>query len=120
MRTINENLYERLSLQQKEAEIQGLTKTAVALDKILIEASVREDDSNYSYSSSEYEEDVEKLLWQILVRSADFFGRDIDVEKANKYIGRFADYFGEVAKHAIGAEDQVVGNYEPVLPGEVK
>jgi hypothetical protein len=120
MRTINKSLALRLSLIRKEAETQGLVKTAEALDKILNSSSVRKDDTNYTYSSAEYAEDVRNALWQLIVRTADFCGSGIDVDAANNFIASVSEQLTSDMKDIVGAKDKVIGKYEPVLPGEVK
>lgn len=119
MRTITENLKERLIAQVNEAKIQGLTKTASHLTDITENVSVRKNAESYTYSNDDFESDVENALWRTVVRFADFHNISIDGVVGQNIVEKFAkDLVSELrAKtgtvHGIGA-------YESNVPGESK
>ncbi len=119
MRTITENLKERLTAQANEAKLQGLTKTAAHLTGLTEKTTVRKNAESYTYSNEDFESDVENALWSAVVRFADFHNISVDGVIGQNIVEKFAkDLVSELrAKtgtvHGIGA-------YESNVPGESK
>lgn len=121
MRTIKENLLNRMAVQATEAELQGFDKVAVALSTQIEKHAdhVRENDAFYVYSDQDFRKDVEDQVWSILVRAADFYGtgfdainlQDIVTSASDDVLANFCAKTGAI--HGVGA-------YEPSVPGEVK
>lgn len=117
MRTVTENLKNRLIIQSDEAEIQGLTKIASHLLVQAEKVSVRENDASYTYSNDDFQNDVEKSIWGAVVRFADFHNVSIDAVKAQDLVEKVAaDLISELrvktgTVHGVGA-------FEPTVSGE--
>lgn len=123
MRTISEFLRDRLYLEAEEADTQNLTKVAENLTDQLEKNSVRNNDAGYTYNYDQFEKDIQKSLWDIVVRASDFYGTHVDSKSAQEAV----DYFTQEivndftkranVKHGIGAyEDPLIGqNGEKVL-----
>ena len=118
LRTIKSSLYQRLVLQAEEAEQQNLTKTANFLVQSLESqaGNVREDEASYLYSEAEYRADVEKYLWDIIVRTADFHDINIDAQSLLVTVESLATQIIPEIRVKLGAP--LVGAYENHLPGE--
>lgn len=78
MRTITNSLYERLFCQAKEADLQGLSSVAEALTSQIEKYTdrLRPNDAFYRYERQDFDKDLQKGIWNLLVRSADFYGVD--------------------------------------------
>jgi hypothetical protein len=119
MRTITDSMFRRLEAQAKEAKVLGLNKTAANLEYEVDRHSdhVRENDSLYSYTKDEVNEDVQKHIWDAIVRIADFYGSTVDASSMQDKIEQIAsDLIRDVGVN-IGIKDGV-GAYEPLVPGE--
>jgi len=86
MRTINENLRDRMVAEAEEAETQGLIKVAENLTQQLEKHPVRTDDESYTYSNEKFAEDIESSLWDVVIRTADFHGKHVDAIQAQKIV----------------------------------
>lgn len=117
MRTVKKNFVHRLEAQAKEADIQGLSKISSHLGEIVKNQKVRDNDSSYVYSRSEFHKDVEKLLWKAAVRAADFYDCYIDAVQAQEVIESAASDFIHEMMNISGVEHGV-GAHEPNVPGE--
>lgn len=115
MRTINETHRDRLVAEADEAEIVGLTKVAENLTRQIEKNAVRANDSNYIYSSQDFENDVAEGLWDLIVRASDFHDAHVDSEKAQKLVETYAGRFISDIRKIAGSDS---GAYEPTLPGE--
>lgn len=122
MRTIRRSIFNRLYVQADEAEKLGLKSIATNLTNVLEKTAshVREDESFYSYSSNEFKEDVDQIMWDAAIRIADFYDiRQIDAEAVNHLLNKFAsDLKKEIC--TIHKKSSAVGAFEPTVPGEVK
>lgn len=118
MRTVKKIFVNRMKAQVKEAKIQGLSKIASSLDEIIDEQPVREDQASYTYSSDDFNKDVEKLLWKAAIRAADFYNCNIDAVQTQEIIESTAADFIKEMMNITGVEHGV-GAYEPNIPGEV-
>jgi hypothetical protein len=117
MRTVTENLKNRLILQSEEAEIQGLTKIASHLIDQAEILEVRANDDSYTYSNDDFQNDVENSIWRAVVRFADFHNVGIDAMQVQDLVEKVAfDLISELRVktgtiHGIGA-------FEPTVSGE--
>lgn len=120
MRTITENLLNRLIVQAEEAEVRGLSKLAGNLTEQINSSSIRKDDANYSYSENEFRKDINDQLWSSIVRTADFYGiKRFDAYEMNQLVEKTAeDFVKSIRLHA--GITHGVGAYEPSIPGEEK
>lgn len=116
MRSITQNLFDRLVVQAEEAENLGLVKTAEAMTTQLEQVLVRPTKLPYQYDGLDYRKDLENIFWSALVRSADFHNTSFDAKKASELVDSFVSDF------MVEAETQFqvspIGAYEPSLPGE--
>jgi len=119
MRTITENLRNRMVAEAEEAETQGLVKIAENLTQQIERNDVRPTDSHYIYSSEDFMSDVETKLWDVIVRTADFHGKHIDAAQAQAIVESVATEMVHEIRNAIGVEHGV-GAFEPPVPGENK
>lgn len=119
MRTINKSLLELLELQAAEADYQGLESIGSTLTSQIVKnaENIREDDEFYVYSSEEYENDVREQLWNITIRTADFFNQNFDAKNLAPLIEKYAQLLQEDLRAKFGREDGV-GAYEPNVPGQ--
>lgn len=117
MRTVTENLKNRLIIQSEEAEVQGLTKIASHLIDQAESLSIRSDDQSYTYSNDDFQNDIESSIWGAVVRFADFHNVTIDAIKAQDLVEKIAsDLISELRVktgtiHGVGA-------FEPTVSGE--
>lgn len=119
MRTITENLKERLVAQSAEAKVQGLTKTASHLTDIAEKVSVRKNADSYTYSNEDFESDVENALWGAVVRFADFHNVSVDGIIGQNIVEKFAKDLVSELRAKTGTVHGV-GAYESNVPGESK
>lgn len=119
MRTITENLKERIVAQSNEAKVQGLTKTASHLTDIAEKAPIRKNADSYTYSNEDFELDVEGAIWNAVVRFADFHNISVDGTQAQSIVEKTAkDLISEL--RAKTGTVHGVGAYESNVPGESK
>ncbi len=119
MRTITENLKDRIVAQSEEAKLQGLTKTASHLADIAEKIAVRKNAESYTYSNEDFEADVEGAIWNAVVRFADFHNVSIDGVIVQPVIEKVAkDLISEL--RAKTGTTHGVGAYESNVPGESK
>ena len=122
MRTIKQNLMQRMAMQASEAEVQGLHKVADALtNQVENHANrTRDDDAFYVYADSDFRKDVEEQLWAVMVRAADFYGvRFFDAREINEIVESTADDMISNFRKKVGVRHGV-GAYEPEVPGQPK
>ncbi len=119
MRTITENLYERMIAQADEARIQGFEKLADKVEDAVIVSPHRKNDASYTYASEDFETDIEKDLWKLVIRTADFHNTSFDVQQVEPIIKRLAnDLISEL--RVISHNESGVGAFEPTVPGETR
>jgi len=119
MRTITKNQLLRLEAQSEEAKTLGLKKISTHLDEQIEKHTyyTRDDSEFYSYSFDQIQADVEKNLWNAVMRVSDYYGKNIDAVKAQESIESLAsELINEIRLNA-GVKDGV-GAYEPNVPGE--
>ena len=119
MRTINTVLRDRILAEAEEAETQGLTKIASVLTDQLEINPVRDSEESYTYSSEDFERDVEASLWNVIVRTADFHGTAFSSEKAQEIVEFYSKEILKDVRASLHAEHGV-GAYEKSLPGQVR
>jgi len=119
MRTINENLRDRMVAEAEEAETQGLIKVAENLTQQLEKHPVRTDDESYTYSNEKFAEDIESSLWDVVIRTADFHGKHVDAIQAQKIVESVAAEMVRDLRNVLGIPHGV-GAFEPSTLGEVK
>jgi hypothetical protein len=126
MKTISENLLNRIQLQANEADLIGLKKVADHLSTQIEKSAVREDDVNYVYSSDELQKDIESSLWDASIRVADFYNAPFDAAEVQKTIEATASQLiSELSiklgfVHGVGVyEDKVAGETDSELEVEV-
>ena len=117
MKTVTKIFAKRLELQIKEAKIQGMNKTASALESVLSETQVRDNNDNYTYNETSLIKDVEKPLWESVIRVADYHNANFDVAEVNDIIEKAAESFIAEVRSKIGAKHGV-GAFETTTPGE--
>lgn len=123
MRTITKNFFKHLDLQQKEAEIQGLTSIAESLSDQVnkYSSSVRENTDNefYIYKDKDFHKDVEKSIWDAVIRTADFYDiRRLDVVDVAPLIEATAAELIQSIRNKYGFFHGV-GAHEETVPGEL-
>ena len=119
MRTITENLKDRLIAQSAEAKLQGLTKTASHISNIVETASIRKNAESYTYSNEDFESDVETNLWSAIVRFEDFHNISVDGIVAQGIVEKVAkDLISEL--RAKTGTTHGIGAFESNVPGESK
>jgi len=119
MRTITEKFARRLEAQAKEAKLQGLTKVADHVSKMVDKHKTRDTDSSYTYAKDDLESDVERKVWEGVVRAADFFDCDVDAAEMQKIVTKLAHILVEEVRIKGGVRHGV-GAYEPSVPGEAR
>ena len=119
MRTITENLYERMIAQVDEVRTQGFEKLASKVEDTVIVIPSRKNDASYTYASEDFENDVEKDLWKLVIRTADFHNTSFDVKQVEPIIKKLAnDLISELC--VISNNESGVGAFEPTVPGEIR
>lgn len=118
MRTISQNLKQRLIAQVDEANFQGLDKIAARLVHQVKNNPTRQDYDEYVYSNADLQNDVENLLWSAVVRTQDYFGKTANARDLGDLIESFADEFISSIRTKIGGG--VIGPHEPLVPGETR
>lgn len=117
MRTINEKLKHRLLAQAEEAGVLKMEKVSAHLTDIVKRADVRSNAVGYTYSSSDLISDVEKPLWNAVIRIADYYDCNVDASGMQNIIEKIAA--GLIKEVQVGAGiKHGVGAYEPTVPGE--
>lgn len=122
MRTIKYSLFNRLSAQAEEADVQGLGKIAEALTNQITKYSssglVRENTSFYSYQEEDFKKDIANHLWDAVIRTADYFNiSKMDASNIQVMIEKISQEMitelcvGAGIKHGVGA-------YDNKVPGE--
>lgn len=118
MRSITKKLANRLSAQADEAQTQGLNKISTNLRDVINKHSLRKNDASYTYPEIDLKSDLEKPLWDAIVRIADFYDCNIDAPSMQGLVEKLSEgLIKEVCvkagiKHGVGA-------YEPTVPGEI-
>jgi len=117
MRTVTENLKERLVAQAEEAKLQGLTKTAAHLINQTENIEVRANLQSYTYSNEDFQNDVEDSIWKAVIRFADFHNASIDAIQAQDIVEKVAkDLVSEL--RAKTGMNHGIGAFEPTVAGE--
>lgn len=117
MRTINDKMFARLTAQAEEARTLKMTKLANHLHDEVQKVAVRPQRENYTYTDSEMRTDVERALWDAMIRAADYFGAPFDAVKVQKVIDKMAEDLIDEVRVIVG-NDSGVGPYDVPVPGE--
>lgn len=117
MRTITEKFARRLQAQAKEAELQGLSKVADHVSDMVKAHDTRETEASYTYAEEDFKTDVERKLWEGVVRAGDFFDCDVDVAEMQDVVSKLAKQLVDEVRIKGGVRHGV-GAYEPNVPGE--
>lgn len=117
MSTISEIYRDRLVAEADEADAIGLTKIAENLTRQIESNPVRSKNSSYTYSSEEFEQDIQDSLWNVVVRTADFHGAFVDSAKAQDLVDHFSREIVSNIRN-VAKISNVIGAHEPKLPGE--
>ena len=118
-RSITKNQQLRIEAQVEEAKLQKLGSVAEGLTSVLEEVPVRSDDAHYVYANDDMRADVNRSLWNAVVRIADYLGSVPDAEAVQPLLDKYAD---ELVREicVIAHVPDGVGAYEPTVPGELR
>lgn len=118
MRTIKQNLFNRLVAQAEEAEVQGLTKVAMSLTDQLESVELRPDRAAYVYENEAYQKDIEQNIWKNVIRTADFHNKNINnAEEMQELVERLAEEMIAAVRTKLGCMHGV-GAYETPVAGQ--
>jgi hypothetical protein len=117
MRTISEIYRDRLVAEADEADKLQLTKLAENITRQVEKNPVREASASYTYPVSDFKQDIQDSLWNLVIRTADFHGMYISSEKAQSIVDYFENEIVDNIRKAAGVSGDI-GSYEPKLPGE--
>jgi basic membrane lipoprotein Med (substrate-binding protein (PBP1-ABC) superfamily) len=118
MRTITNKLQKRLVHQAEEAKFLGFDKVASSVAVQVNGNETRDNEEDYVYSRQDLISDVERLIWAAAVRTQDYFNKTADVRDVNDVVESLAEELVDAVQKKIGGN--VVGPYEPLVPGEVR
>lgn len=119
MRTITEYIYNRLIAQVDEVRVQGFEKLANKIEDVVIAVPHRKDDDSYTYASEDFKNDVEKNIWEAVVRTADFHNTSFDIKDIEPIVKKLAnELISEL--NVISNNTAGVGAFEPTVPGEIR
>jgi len=116
MRTISELQRDRMVAEAEEADTIGLVKVAEQLTRQVEKVAIRKNYEGYTYSSEDFENDIQEAIWGAVVRTADFHGAYVDSKKAQKIVEHYAEQIVSDIRKSARLGDS--GAYEPKLPGE--
>ena len=119
MRTINTIHRDRLVAEAEEADTVGLNKIAEHLTRQVEKTGVRDNVESYTYAHKDFDDDVQELLWGVVVRTADFHDAHIDSEKAQKLVEKYAEFIVSDLRK-VAKIPTSVGAFEPNVPGETR
>jgi len=119
MRTITKRFALRLEAQANEAKVQGLNKVAEHISDIINTSQTRDSGSSYTYAKEDFKKDIERSVWQGVVRAADFFNCNIDAIDIQDVVSKIAKSLADEVRIKGGVKHGV-GAYEPNVPGEVR
>jgi hypothetical protein len=118
MKRLNSVIYNKLMLQAKEAEAQGLVKLAHNIFGVICGSP---DDEKIQYSIGEMQDEVQQELWKLASNVLKYYDtQSVDALKLNGVIELLTDKFIEDVKSAIHADPVIAGPFEPPVPGELK
>jgi hypothetical protein len=118
MRTISEIYRDRLVAEADEADNLQLTKLAENITRQVEKTPVREANASYTYAASDFRQDIQDSLWDLVIRTADFHGAYISSEKAQSIVDYYGNEIVDNIRKAAGISSDI-GSYEPKLPGEI-
>lgn len=121
MRTIKNNLFQRLVAQAEEADVRGLSKVAESLTEQVSKNAkhIRRDDEFYSYSADQLKTELNDQLWSAAVRIFDFY----DIQSFNA--DQLQDSIDKIAKSLVtelctqANMQHGIGAYEEAVPGQI-
>ncbi len=108
---MNDILRNKLLLQAEEAQEQGMTKLAGA-----IESSVAEEDFS---SYAEVEEKIHQDLWKIAAHIMGHYDMEsVDAKKLDKVVASWTERIISDLELSLGVDEQVKTAQEAKVPGE--
>lgn len=113
--TLSKKIAARLIAQTKEARLLGMSKIAQAAEEAIKKTPVREDEE-YTYSDEDFRKDVRSTFWDLIIRAANFYEKELDLTQANDLADHYSDAFVEDYLSFAGVPD--VGAHEASLPGQ--
>ncbi len=117
MKQMSIKLLERLNAQAEEAEKIGLLRLADHVDECIVKSSEIKD-LKPTYSSDEYEHDIESCVWDAIIATANYHGvTNIDAIQVQSFVEKFAEDLISSCKNQIKVKT-AIGAYENKLPGE--
>jgi c-di-AMP phosphodiesterase-like protein len=105
--------------EAEEADTIGLVKVAEHLTRQIEKTAIRENDSSYTYDSEDFEEDIQELVWDAVVRTADFHDVHIDSKNAQKLVEAYTQLLLTDLRKLARVPSEI-GAYETSIPGEVR
>ena len=115
MTKLNTNVYRKLLAQAQEAKNRGLVKLAENIESSIEEGQPEE------YSFSNLQDEVEKDLWSMAAKIIKYYNvSKVDAEKIQDTIYGLSTLAHEQIQHAIGADEKLVGDLEPKVPGQTE
>ena len=116
MKKLNNVIYNKLILQAKEAEEQGLTKLAFGVLNSI--GSVPEDE-NHNYNYDQLQDDIYNGLWKLancVIKYHDL--NSADVIRINQTLESLAEKVIEEVEHSLNIDYSTVGPNEDKVPGQ--
>lgn len=121
MRTIKNNLFQRLVAQAEEADVRGLSKVAESLTEQVSKNAkyIRKDDEFYSYSADQLKTELNDQLWSAAIRVFDFYDiQSFNADQLQTAIDKIAKSL--VTELCTQANMQHgIGAYEEAVPGQI-
>ena len=113
---IDKNIYDRLYAQAEEADDLGFVKLASNLKENLQRLKPEE---NMVFSSEQLDDNLHKKLWSIAIDTINFYNiKNADALKINETIEFLIPKIIKEIKSSISEDSNVIGSFEPKLPGE--
>ena len=113
---LNSTIYNKLLLQAKEAEEQGLTKLANNILNAIGDSPQKEEEK---YSYSELQEDIYNDLWKSAARIMAYYDlNSVQIEKLNETIHICAVNLTNELEITLGVDEIIAGPFEPKTFGE--
>lgn len=114
MKNITEKMLNRLAAQAEEAETIGEIHVAEHLTfQIEKNASV----TSSIYNSDEYDDDIEKCIWDAVVATASYHTSSFDALKMQGLVEFYAEEIKTAIRKSMGIKT-ALGSSENKLPGE--
>lgn len=113
---LNKTIYNKLLLQAREAQEQGLTKLA---NGVLDAIGAHPEDESKEYYYVDVKESIYRDLWKSAAKLMVYYDLDsVQIEKLGETISFCADTVVMELERTLNVEDVVKGPLEPSIPGE--